>query len=382
MSTFAQKKNSMLAVLGLAVAVAAILIGLGFVGGSGSKSDVPTKVAGPWQPMTDAPEAIAAGRTAVWTGHEMIVAGTNPGPDGTFIHSTEVAESYNPATDMWRRLATPPSTPSYCRRNAVWTGKEMLLWGCSLLAYDPAKDEWQRLPDPPTREGIVAWTGSELIGWGGGCCGDVSDDGSAYNPATNTWRKLAPAPVAGQQSPAGAWTGHELVILNGQSPDGDPVDGAAYNPTTDTWRRIARMPASNDPFQAVYSGKVYAIGVARGHTSLFALDVGSNEWASLGAIATNPAALVAARRQLLLWSGEAEGLAYDLGVGAWLPFTAPRAARRSDPVVLWTGHDMLVWGGLIAPKAGAATLPRYLTSGVRFHPKKVFPMLPQCCGGG
>ena len=55
------------------------------------------------------------------------------------------------------------------------------------------------------------WTGRELIGWGGGCCGDVSDDGSAYNPETNTWRKLAEAPVAGQQSPAGAWTGHELV---------------------------------------------------------------------------------------------------------------------------------------------------------------------------
>jgi hypothetical protein len=62
------------------------------------------------------------------------------------------------------------------------------------------------VPDSPARNGIVVWTGRELIGWGGGCCGDVSDDGSA-NPATNAWRKLAPAPVSGQQSPIGAWTG-------------------------------------------------------------------------------------------------------------------------------------------------------------------------------
>ena len=209
MSTFAKLKNSLLAVSALVVATAAVLVGAGFVGGSGSKSTKPAPLpkpplTGPWRYMADAPHPIAAGRTTVWTGREMIVAGTNPGSDGTYVHSTEVAEAYNPVSNSWRVLATPPPTPSYCRRDAVWTGSEMLVWGCSLLAYDPAKNEWRRLPDAPTRHGIVAWTGRELIGWGGGCCGDVSDDGSAYDPETNTWRKLAPAPVAGQQSPAGA----------------------------------------------------------------------------------------------------------------------------------------------------------------------------------
>src|SRR5512133_665364 len=228
MSRFIKIKTSLLLVLGLTVAAAAILIGLAFVGGSGSASPQPaTKVSGPWRSIPYAPEPIAAGRVAVWTGTEMIVAGINPGSDGTFVHSTEVAQSYNPATRTWLRLATPPATPSFCRRSAVWTGDKMLVWGCGLLAFDPAKNEWSRLPDPPTGQGIVAWTGRELIGWGGGCCGDVSDDGSAYNPETNTWRKLAPAPVGGQQSPTGAWTGHELVILSGLSPDGDHVDGAA-----------------------------------------------------------------------------------------------------------------------------------------------------------
>jgi hypothetical protein len=59
-----------------------------------------------------------------------------------------------------------------------------------------------------------------MIGWGGGCCGDAFTDGAAYNPATNTWRRLLPAPVGGQQSPTGVWTGRELVILNGRNADG------------------------------------------------------------------------------------------------------------------------------------------------------------------
>ena len=114
----------------------------------------------------------------------------------------------------------------------------MLVWGCGLTAYNPSTNQWRRLPDSPTRNGIVVWTGRELIGWGGGCCGDVSDDGSAYNPVTNTWRKIAAAPVSGQQSPVGAWTGRELVIFNGHGPEGARVGGAAYNPRTDSWRRI------------------------------------------------------------------------------------------------------------------------------------------------
>ena len=52
-----------------------------------------------------------------------------------------------------------------------------------------------------------------MIGWGGGCCGDASADGAAYDPATNTWRKLPRSPLAPEQSPIGAWTGHELILL-------------------------------------------------------------------------------------------------------------------------------------------------------------------------
>jgi hypothetical protein len=390
MSTFAKAKNSLLALLALAVATAAILVGLGFIGGSSSAYSKPApmpkpRLTGPWRYIADAPQPIAAGRTAVWTGREMIVAGTNPGSDGTFIHSTDVAEAYDPASNKWRELATPPATPSYCRRDAVWTGTEMLVWGCDLLAFDPAKNEWRRLPDPPTRHGIAVWTGHELIGWGGGCCGDASDDGSAYDPVTNTWRKLAPAPIGGQQSPDGAWTGRELVILSGQDPEGKPVGGAAYNSTTDTWRRIADLPGRYVAGQAFYwDGNVYAAGVRPNGTSLLQLDLERDTWKNLGWLAESPGSAVLAGNRLVMLGGEkarSAGVLYFFSPGTAVPVLVPRLAQGVDPAVVWTGRRVLAWGGTIPTPANTSTPPRYLSSGLVFRPRKVSPPLPQCCGG-
>ena len=248
MARLLKANRPVLVVLGLALAAVAIVAGCGGRGGSSAASHRPTaNAAGNWRALPNAPEAIAAGRTTVWTGSEMIVTGIKLDANGTFINSTEVAEAYNPGTDAWRLLPAPPKTENYCRRSAAWTGEEMLVWGCELTAYNPTSNQWRRLPDSPTRHGIVVWTGRELVGWGGGCCGDVSDDGSAYDPATSTWRKIASAPVNGQQSPLGAWTGRELVIFNGRSPEGARV-GVRH--TTRGRTRGGGSPPSRAPVPA------------------------------------------------------------------------------------------------------------------------------------
>jgi hypothetical protein len=371
MSLFAKIKHPVLAACGLAVTAAAILIGAGFVGSNSHPAAKPT---GPWRAIAHAPESIAAGRTTVWTGTEMIVAGVKPGSDGTFIHSSEVAEAYNPATDTWRKLAEPSATPSYCRRDAVWTGKEMLVWGCNLLSYDPAANAWRRLPDPPTRHGIVAWTGRELIGWGGGCCGDVSDDGSAYNPATNSWRKLSPAPISGQQSPIGAFTGRELVIFNGHGPEGDRVGGAAYNPKTDTWRHIPSQPGIR-ALTAVYDGnEIYAVGGPR----VLAFNPSNDSWRQLPRTALGAGDLTA------VWTGNrlivagSTTSAYDPPRDLWKTLSSSPLEPRQDAEAVWTGRELILWGGLVPTSAGN---PTYLADGAALRPPKYSPPLPQCCGG-
>jgi N-acetylneuraminic acid mutarotase len=371
MFTSLKIKSSVLLVLGLAFAAAAILIGLGFVGGSSSKSSSLSKASGTWRAIAEAPQSIAAGRTTVWTGSEMILTGVDPGSDGTFIDSTELAEAYNPKSDSWRRLPAPPKTQNYCPRSAVWTGKEMLVWGCELTAFDPKTNQWRRLPDSPTRHGILAWTGHELLGWGGGCCGDVSEDGSAYNPATNTWRKLAPAPVSGQQSPIGAWTGRELVIFNGHGPEGDRVGGAAYNPKTDTWRRIPSQSGIR-AVTAVYDGnEIYALGGPR----VLAFNPSNNSWRQLRRSAVGAGDLVAVwTGNRLIVSGTATR-AYDPPRDLWAMLSSPPLGSRQGADAVWTGREMIVWGGEVPTASGS---PKYLADGAAFLPAKYSPPPPQC----
>ena len=364
---------------GLALAAVAIVAGRGVAGGSSSASGrVTAEAARNWRAIADAPEPITAGGTTVWTGSEMIVTGVNPGSDGTFIESTEVAEAYNPRTDAWRLLPAPPRTANYCRRDAVWTGKEMIVWGCGVTAYDPATDQWQRLPDAPTGHGIAAWTGRELIGWGGGCCGDVSDDGSAYDPATNTWRKLAAAPVSGQQSPVGAWTGRELVIFNGRSPGGTRVGGAAYNPRTDSWRRIPPQPSVRPGSIAIYDGNEIHVLGARAD-AVFSFNPANNDWRQLPRTELGTEGLVAAWTGNRLIAAGATTRAYDPPRNLWKTFSPSRLGQREGVQGVWTGRELIVWGGFVP--TGASTSPKYSTDGAAFRPPKYSPPLPQCCGG-
>lgn len=365
------QRGSALLALGLALAAVAVAAGCGVRGGSRSASDRPAaKASGPWRAIATAPESIAAGRTSVWTGSEMIVTGVNPGSDGTFIDSTRVAEAYNPRTNAWRVLPAPPKVEDGCKSTAAWTGTEMLVWSCGLTAYSPKTNQWRRLPDAPTRHGIVVWTGRELVGWGGGCCGDVSDDGSAYNPSTNTWRKLAPAPVNGQQSPVGAWTGRELVVFNGHGPEGDRVGGAAYNPKTDTWRRIPSRQGIR-ALTAVYDGnEIYAVGGPR----VFAFNPSNNSWRNLPRAASEADPDVIWTGNRLILSGSATQ-AYDPPRDLWRAFSPSPLGSRQDAEAVWAGHEMLVWGGLVPQASGS---PRYLADGAAFTPPSYSPPLPQC----
>ena len=105
------------------------------------------------------------------------------------------------------------------------------------------------LPPPPIGERstpAVVWTGTEMIVWGGMDADQVTlDDGAAFDLATGTWRVIASAPIEPRLYPAVAWTGTEMLVWGGQTgfTNGTGLtDGAAYDPTTDTWRRLPDGP--------------------------------------------------------------------------------------------------------------------------------------------
>src|ERR671937_858036 len=256
-------------------------------------------LAGAWRLLPKAPIVPNDGGLAsVWTGRQMVVFGRAATiKQGAHFNRVNVAAAYAPARKTGRRLDPPRPTPSFMDNSAVWTGKEMLVWGQGTrLGYNPRTNRWRRLPNSPLLSihdghGIVVWTGREMIGWGGGCCGDAFSDGVAYRPATNRWRALAPTPLAGAQHPIGAWTGRELILFVGNlNPDtGKPwparlARAAAYNPATDTWRRIAPMPAYHAD-NAVWDGReLLVVGGVAGRAAArvgLAYNPATNRWRRL-----------------------------------------------------------------------------------------------------
>jgi N-acetylneuraminic acid mutarotase len=279
-----------------------------------------------------------------WTGSELLVWGGENCAGGACpsFRSPHMADggAYKPAGDSWRKLARSPLAARSPAATA-WTGTEMLVWGGVSAeafyndgaAYDPARDTWRPVSPSPlsARNGVAsAWTGQELLVWGGGDLDEGFADGAAYDPATDRWRTIAEGPIPRRAAPVAVWTGREMVIWGGADPalGVDHADGAAYDPATNGWRTIAPSPLTgrNDP-AAVWTG-----------------------------------------RELVVWSGAtldnrtlfADGAAYDPATDRWrtLP-PAPLSARTATGAV-WSGRELLVWGGIGLPEADGGPLDRVL----------------------
>jgi N-acetylneuraminic acid mutarotase len=374
--------------------------GQGVLGSSrtatGSTAAVIPSLAGTWRPLSSAPIAPSGDLTSVWARDRMLVFARrritvrdvrgNP----YAVRSVDVAAAYTPATDRWRRLAPLKGpTGSYeGRYTSVWTGREMLVFGpFDFQSFDPRTNRWRRLPAEHGggAGGLDAWTGHELIDWGGGCCGDASASGDAYDPTTRRWRTLAPSPLAPSQRPIGAWTGRELIVLvSGLDPDGKPYPSrlaraAAYEPATDSWRRIARPPVPGGT--AVWDRRELLVvgGGANGRSAL-AYAPTANRWRRLAPLPSRrfQVAILWAGTRLLLWGGSStagaappvmspHGLAYDPRANRWS--TLPRAplAGRLEPSAVWTGRSMVVWGGT-RPEKPFGTGTEFLNDGAAFAP--------------
>lgn len=183
---------------------------------------------------------------------------------------------------------------------------------------------WQALPQAPIAgrvyEGVV-WTGTEMIVWGGG----ERSDGAAYNPATRSWRRIAPLPPGARPFSAGAavWTGETAVAWSGNALEG-PAVGAVYDPRTDSWRGLPAGPLGpREGYASVWTGKeLLIIGGTHGD-----------------ALATPVAAAV------------------DPRTGTWrlLPALDHLTLFGGPNGAVWDGHEALVIGNLsLCPERGSA----------------------------
>jgi N-acetylneuraminic acid mutarotase len=193
------------------------------------------------------------------------------GGTGSDLADRSDGAAYDPEKDSWSPISADGAPSARYEAVSAWTGKKLLIWGGihatkvgtsfateylrDGASYDPVTDSWAPINATGAPSGrwpyATAWTGSEFVVWGGfpHDNGMLVNDGAAYNPDTDTWRAIAPAPDPPPNGPF-VWTGTELFVW------GNP--GARYNPASNTWSvmRTEGQPSGDRALNVtVWTGK-------------------------------------------------------------------------------------------------------------------------------
>lgn len=338
------------------------------------------------------------------------------------FHVTAVVPAEPPAFELrgsWRATALPP-IDGRTDHALVWTGSEAVVWGGWAssrdqsvfeaaaprggAAYDPASDRWRIVPDAPIAgrgSPIAAWTGTEVLVFGGWAGEKSPLDGAAWNSVTNRWRTIARSPLTGSGT-VGAWLDGRLIVVTSSA-------AAAYDPARDRWTSLPAAPIRPGwRSAAVAAGRLFIVAFGDGATppvDWAVLDPRADTWTS-GEAPIDPlqAGVVFAGAGdrivvtdigvtfdplTMTWATETkcEGVSagtvwtgrYLLGVtGAWDRAEArclrlPPAPKREPPfdgsngrefpVAVWTGDAYITWSGgnggdiVWVPKDGAVFTP-------------------------
>jgi len=94
-------------------------------------------------------------------------------------------------------------------------------------AYDPRRDRWRSLADWEARWiHSAVWTGREMIVWGGDGFFEYEANGAAYRPRVDRWRPLPRGPLEARAAHSAVWAGKRMLVWGGCH----RADGAAYAP--------------------------------------------------------------------------------------------------------------------------------------------------------
>src|SRR5205814_1447832 len=78
-------------------------------------------------------------------------------------------------------------------------------------------EQWEQLAPPEYVPLTIhgAWTGTELILWGGQtkASTNLTTAGAAFNPAMGTWRPIPAPPIQPRDRELTAWVGSRFVVL-------------------------------------------------------------------------------------------------------------------------------------------------------------------------
>ena len=326
-----------------------------------------------WAPISTVGAPAARFRhDAVWAGNRMVVWGGTDGTNGLF----DSGARYFPTANAWSNMTFSSRPAGRTGHTTLWSGSEMIVWGGfnEVLRdlggrYHATNDVWT--PTPPTGERsersghTEIWTGNEVLVWGGFDGDRYLNTGGRYVPSLNLWTPITTngAP-SGRVTHSAVWTGSEMIVWGGVGPNFLNT-GARYNPATGLWTAMTTSgaPTARNGHAAVWTGTQMVVwgGLDGALVNTGArYNPANNTWT---ATSTNgaPAARTGAPgvwtgTEMLVWGGIGGSVAsesalstggrYNSAANTWTTLPTLNApGSRTEHRAVWTGDDMLIWGG-------------------------------------
>jgi len=285
------------------------------------------------------------------------------------------------AGGRWRALPVLPAGQLDQREGAavVWTGRQLVYWGGAShppvrahadgAAFNPGTNRWATLPPAPEGQqwqlegddGVAVWTGREVLVWGGWTMATLAD-GVAYDPTRRTWRRLPRPPQQLRWASLNQWvlwTGRELMVGGVEQGPGGGTRAGAYDPATNRWRLLPRSPrltGGPDHLQArtaMWAGTRLLVW---------------NFWSPTAHTANNRDA-VAARPE-----AEPDGIdlwAYDPAGDHWTVLPDPPDQVRqmvAGASMVWTGQEVIIASAQTAQRRTVTRAGRYDPDRARWTP--------------
>lgn len=274
--------------------------------------------------------------TGLWNGSGMIIWGGLVDPKLERDTPDYSGGVYYPEDDRWVSLQRfEPNSRYY--HSSIWTGERLIIWGGletpndvplnSGMHGDLQDDQWK----PLSKEGALTarsghsaiWTGSRMMVWGGiDEDAEYRADGAFYELRKDKWSPLnvVQAPSA-RAYHAAFWTGSKMIIWGGTGKEGLVNTGGVFNAETSTWVAMnsIKAPQPRVNYSVIWTGS-----------------------------------------EMIVWGGRDssdqqlnDGARYRLETDTWLPMAkAPnQLQKREFHTAVWTGKEMLIWGGHNAESA-------------------------------
>lgn len=248
--------------------------------------------------------------------------------EGLMVFDTDHATPWTFSQGQWQQLVPIPGGSILWRTDRQdllmaqagfsFFTQQLIPNGQTLRAWNPTAPSTTNAPG--ARESAIGfWTGTEMLIWGG-ASGLSLSDGGLYNPASDSWRSMnntgAPTGITGYAS-AGANAG--FFIWGGSTGFSATNAGYFYNLNLDQW---THMTTTNAP-----SARANAASVWLGDKLMV--------WGGYVLDFLNPPPAVFN-----------DGALYNPNTDSWTttsPTNAP--AGRQNPVMIYTGTEVMVWGG-------------------------------------